>query len=150
MAAESSALAPPTGLLRHSFRSRGWSPTRRGRLGQAGLGPATLPHPLPAASLFHHPLCPQPAPTGFERGAPILPPSLAGLALHSVLSAGSCFHKLVSPCRPSLILYPLGELSKPSQLPPPPALPLPPDMPSCSQQHKLPGRPSPPPGALSR
>lgn len=71
-----------------------------GPLGAGRAGHCNSLPPLPAASRLHHPLRPHPAPTGFERGAPILPPSIAGLALHSLLSARRCIHKLVPPCRP--------------------------------------------------
>lgn len=45
LAAIQSALAPPTGLVRHSFRSRGQSPARRSRLGVGWAGHATLRYP---------------------------------------------------------------------------------------------------------
>lgn len=61
----------PLAYFRHSFRSRGQSPARRSRLGQAGLGTQLLT--LPAAPPASSPSAHIQFPVGFERGAPILP-----------------------------------------------------------------------------
>lgn len=120
LAAILAALAPPSGLFRHSFRSRSWSPTRRGCLGAGWAGHHNSPpppQPPSAISSAHIQLqlgLKEVLQSSFPSTQALLPCPLS-------FQQEAAFINWFLPVCSNLMLCPLEEPSTPGQLPPPPA-----------------------------